>query len=80
VWLPALQAACLDGLHFHDLRHVAATRLDEAGVSDKVKEHRLGATKAVVEAVYTQATDPADRAAADLMGEVFRPSFMPPSA
>jgi integrase len=80
VWLPAVEAAGLDGLHFHDLRHVAATRLDEAGVSDKVKEHRLGATKAVVETVYTQATDPADRAAANLMGEVFRPSYMPPSA
>jgi integrase len=79
VWLPAVKAAELDGLHFHDLRHVAATRLDEAGVSDKVKEHRMGATKAVVEAVYTQATDPADRAAADLIGEVFRPSFVPPS-
>jgi hypothetical protein len=51
-------------------------RLDEAGVSDQVKEHRLGATTAVVEAVYTQATDPADRAAADLMAEVFRPSLM----
>jgi hypothetical protein len=44
-------------------------------VGEKIKERRLRATNAVVNAVYTQGTDPADRLAADLMGEVFRPSW-----
>jgi integrase len=74
-WLPAVAKAGLEDFHFHDLRHIAGTCLDEAGVSDKVKEHRTGATKMVVERVYAQATDPADRAAADLVGEMFKPSW-----
>jgi integrase len=32
-WRPALKAAGLDGLHFHDLRGTACTKLAEAGCS-----------------------------------------------
>ncbi|HLH75034.1 MAG TPA: site-specific integrase [Chloroflexota bacterium] len=79
VWVPAVEKIGFPDLHFHDLRHVAATRLDEAGVGDKIKERRMGATKAVVDRVYTQGTDPADRAAADLVGEILRPRSKPPT-
>jgi integrase len=32
-WLAALEAAGIAGLHFHDLRHTAATRIGEAGAT-----------------------------------------------
>jgi integrase len=78
-WLPARNRADLPKLRFHDLRRVAATALDEAGVSRAVKQHRIGATEAVVEGIYTGVTDPSDRAAADRVGEMFRPSWAPPA-
>jgi integrase len=42
VWLPAVKAADLDGLRFHDLRHTHAALLIEQGEHPKVIQSRLG--------------------------------------
>jgi integrase len=42
VWMPAVHAAGLEGLRFHDLRHVHATLLISAGAPVVVVQHRLG--------------------------------------
>lgn len=44
VWQPALKAAGMDGLRFHDLRHAHAVMLLREGVLPKVAQERLGHT------------------------------------
>ena len=73
IWLPARQSAGLTGLEFHDLKHIASTALDNAGTGKAVKEHRLGSSETVIDRVYLHVVDPADRAAAEAIGEIFRP-------
>ena len=74
VWVPAVNAVGLDGLHFHDLRKTAATVLLVEGVDVKTAQRRLGhASPQVTLRVYAQATEQADRAAAEKIGTVFRP-------
>ena len=74
VWIPARQKAELPSLKFHDLRSMAATALIAAGVDVKTTQRRLGrSSPQVTLALYARATAAADRAAADLLGERFRP-------
>jgi integrase len=74
VWLPARRAVGLDGLHFHDLRHTAATALVSAGIDVKTAQVRLGhANPQITLRVYAQASSEADRAAAETVGDLFRP-------
>jgi integrase len=55
----------LDGLGFHDLRRLNATVLVAEGVDVKTAQSRLGhSDPRLTLAVYAQATDDADRAAA----------------
>ncbi|MGH9124885.1 MAG: tyrosine-type recombinase/integrase [Acidimicrobiales bacterium] len=62
------------GLRFHDLRSLAATALVAAGVELKTAQTRLGhSSPHVTLALYARATAKADRAAADSVGEHFRP-------
>ncbi len=72
-WLPAREAIEMPELEFHDLKHAASTALDNVGVGDAVKEHRLGSSAQVIRSNYQQLVDPADRAAAEAIGEIFRP-------
>lgn len=44
VWKPALKAAGMDGLRFHDLRHAHAVMLLREGVLPRVAQERLGRT------------------------------------
>ena len=74
VWLPATKATGLVGLRFHDLRHAAGTALVAGGVDIKTAQVRLGhASPVTTLRVYAQGTHEADRAAADSVGELFRP-------
>jgi integrase len=74
VWLPAVKAADLDGFRFHDLKHTAGTALVEDGVDVKTAQARLGhASPVTTLKIYAQATAEANRKAADLLGERFRP-------
>jgi integrase len=53
-WLPAVVAAVAERFHFHDLRHFAATRLDEQGMGGKLRTEIIGrADERITNAVYT---------------------------
>lgn len=49
VWLPALQKADLEGLHFHDLRHAYNSWLADAGIPEVIRAavmgHKVGFTQ-----------------------------------
>jgi integrase len=73
-WREACAAAGVPGLRFHDLRSVAASAMVAAGVDVKTAQRRLGhANVTLTLQVYARATADADRRAAELMGECFRP-------
>ncbi|HLI00659.1 MAG TPA: tyrosine-type recombinase/integrase [Acidimicrobiales bacterium] len=75
VWRPACEQAGVPDLRFHDLRSMAATALVMAGVDVKTAQSRLGhSTPAMTLGLYARVTADADRAAADAVGEHFRPS------
>ena len=77
VWLPAVGAAGFPGLRYHDLRHTAATALVDEGVDIKTAQTRLGHSEQVMLRIYAQATERADRSAADKVGERFKPGGVP---
>src|SRR5205823_2962607 len=64
-WRKACAAAGITGLHFHDLRHTAATRLDEAGFTVKQIATVLGnEDERITARVYINPTDATLAAAA----------------
>lgn len=72
IWYPARAAANLDWVQFHDLRRANATGLVVEGVDIKTAQKRLGHTDPrLTLGVYAQATDEADRDAADKLGRRF---------
>jgi integrase len=72
VWLPASKHAGVPGASFHDLRRTNATQLVASGVDVKTAQTRLGhADPRLTLAVYAQAVDEADRAAAERLGQRF---------
>jgi integrase len=72
VWLPALDAAGLPGLKFHNLRDANATGLVAEGVDVKTAQVRLGhSDPRLTLAVYAQATTEGDRVAAERLGARF---------
>ena len=74
MWVPAKTAAGFPGLRFHDLRHTAATGLVTEGVDLKTAQVRLGhVDPRTTLRIYAQATEKADRALAESVGERFRP-------
>ncbi len=71
-WLPACRTTGLEGLGFHDLRRANATALAAEGVDLKTAQTRMGHSEVrLTLAVYAQATDAADRSAADAVGARF---------
>jgi integrase len=74
VWVPATQKAGFRGLHFHDLKHTAGTALVSQGVDVKTAQVRLGhANVSTTLGIYAQATERADRKAAQSLSEYFGP-------
>ena len=70
--MPACRAVGLDGLGFHDLRRANVTALLRLGVDVKTVQQRLGHSDVrMTIGLYAQAEKPADRAAADRLGELF---------
>ncbi|MGH8923573.1 MAG: tyrosine-type recombinase/integrase [Acidimicrobiia bacterium] len=69
VWEPAVKAAGLSGLGFHDLRRANATAMVAEGVDVKTAQARLGhSDPRLTLAIYAQATTEGDRRAADRLG------------
>jgi integrase len=74
VWLPAREAAGFPELHFHDLRHTAASWLVAENVDVKTAQVRLGHTNPnVTLRLYAKAVEERDREAAEKVGERLRP-------
>jgi len=72
VWLPAVVAAGLRGIGFHDLRRANATAMVLDGVDVKTAQARLGhSDPRLTLAIYAQATNEGDRRAADRLGSRF---------
>lgn len=73
-WARACAEAGVPGLRFHDLRSVAASAMVAEGVDVKTAQRRLGhANVTLTLQVHARATAEADRRAADLVGQRFRP-------
>jgi integrase len=69
VWEPAVKAAGLQKLGFHDLRRANATAMVAEGVDVKTAQARLGhSDPRLTLAVYAQATTEGDRSAAEKLG------------
>lgn len=74
VWAPAVTAAGLEGLTFHDLRRANATGLVAAGVDVKTAQTRLGhSSSRLTLDLYAQSVAARDRDAADALGATFMP-------
>jgi len=72
VWYPAVEAAGLPSIGFHDLRRTNATVLVAQGVDVKTAQIRLGhADPALTLKVYAQATTAGDRLAAKVIDDHF---------
>ncbi len=66
VWVPAIEAAGVEGLTFHDLRRANATALVAEGVDIKTAQTRLGhADPRTTLGIYARATNEGDRKAAE---------------
>jgi integrase len=76
IWLPAVEAASLGSLTFHDLRRACASGMVADRVDMKTAQTRLGhSDPRLTLAVYAQAMSDSDRSAAERLGD----RFMAPS-
>jgi integrase len=57
-WRPALEAAGIEDLHFHDLRHFAASALRDAGMDNKMRSVVIGhADEKITDSIYTHISE-----------------------
>jgi integrase len=72
VWLPALQAAGLPSVHFHDLRHTGNNLTAHAGANLRELMTRMGHTSTRAALIYLHATDERQRAITDSLDTLAR--------
>lgn len=72
VWLPALAAVGLEGIHFHDLRHTGNQLTANAGANPKELMARMGHDSERAALIYLHSTSARQRALADAVGESAR--------
>jgi integrase len=65
VWLPALAATGLTGVHFHDLRHAGNHMVASAGASLRELMERMGHSSPRAALIYQHSTDERQRALAE---------------
>jgi integrase len=70
VWLPALQAAGLPTVHFHDLRHTGNTLAASAGAGLRELMDRMGHSTARAAMIYLHATDERQQAIAEALSKL----------
>jgi integrase len=70
VWLPAVEAAGLDGFRFHDLRHSGNTLAAATGASTRELMARMGHSSPRAALIYQHATRERDQAIATALGEL----------
>jgi integrase len=69
VWLPALAAVGLEGIHFHDLRHTGNQLTADAGANPKELMVRMGHDSERAALIYLHSAAARQRALADAVGE-----------
>jgi integrase len=72
VWLPALKAADLPSIHFHDLRHTGNHLTASAGASLRELMARMGHSSTRAALIYQHSTDERQREIADALGQLAR--------
>jgi integrase len=72
VWLPALAAVGLEGIHFHDLRHTGNQLTANAGANPKELMARMGHDSERAALIYLHSTSARQRTLADAVGEAAR--------
>ena len=77
VWLPACEAAGVEGLRFHDLRHTNATLAAASGAPLRAIMHRLGHHSAAAALRYQHQLAGQDTAIAEYLETVGRPQDAP---
>jgi integrase len=70
VWLPALRAAALPVIHFHDLRHTGNTLAASAGAGLRELMDRMGHLTARAAMIYLHGTDERQQAIADSLSKL----------
>jgi integrase len=74
VWQPALSAAGLTGLRFHDLRHTGNTLAASTGASTKELMSRMGHASPRAALIYQHATPERDRLLAEALSRLATPA------
>ena len=72
VWLPALAAVGLEGVHLHDLRHTGNQLTANAGANPKELMARMGHDNERAALIYLHSSAERQRALADAVGATAR--------
>jgi integrase len=72
VWLPAIKAADLPGIHFHDLRHAGNTFAADAGANLRELMERMGHSSTRAALIYLHATSDRQHVVADTVSAMAR--------
>ena len=72
VWLPALAAIGLEGIHLHDLRHTGNQLTANAGANPRELMARMGHDSERAALIYLHSTAERQRALADAVGDAAR--------
>jgi integrase len=72
VWLPALAAVGLEGVHLHDLRHTGNQLTANEGANPKELMARMGHDSERAALIYLHSSRERQRALADAVGETAR--------
>ena len=78
VWLPALDAAGLPGIHFHDLRHTGNQLIANAGANPRELMARMGHDSSRAALIYLHSSEDRQRALADAVGDTARAQLTKP--
>jgi integrase len=72
IWLPALKAAGLTGIHFHDLRHTGNTLAASTGASLRELMDRMGHDSERAAMIYLHGSDKRQQAIANTLDQLAR--------
>jgi integrase len=78
VWLPALEAARLPGVHVHDLRHTGNQLIAYAGANPRELMARMGHDNPRAALIYVHSSADRQRALADAVGGTARAQLTKP--
>jgi integrase len=78
VWLPALKAAGLSGVHFHDLWHTGNQLIANAGANPRELMARMGHDNPRAALIYLHSSADRQRALADAVGNTARTQLSKP--